>query len=152
MDPVAIMLVPGLLGGLVVAFVIWLRQRRSGAASSDVFLRTRLSTDVINMASIRVAGVGGLGLVAMAVAVALNVQRIGQTLAIGLVLGVALAAILIVARRWAGPMPSSGRHGGANSVLAIDDRPPTDEAIPATPSHGPLRAGGHLAGHAPQPA
>lgn len=76
-------------------------------------------TDVINAAYVRVAGVGGLGLVAMALVVAWNVPRIGQELAIGGLLGVALAAVLIVWRR-SGPLPASGGRPGANTVLSID--------------------------------
>jgi hypothetical protein len=124
MDPVTLFLVPGFLGGLVIALFIKLRRRGETRASGDVFNVGRLSTDVINMANIRVAGVGGLGLVAMALTVALNVPRIGQSMALGLVLGVVLAATLILLRRRQGPMPSSGRQGGANTVLAIDRRPP----------------------------
>jgi hypothetical protein len=80
------------------------------------------STDVINAARIRVAGIGGLGLLAMALVVAINVPRIGLTLAAGALAGVALAAVLIVLRRKAGPRPTSGGRPGANTVLAIDDR------------------------------
>lgn len=122
MDPVILVVVPGVLGGLVIALVVFLRQRH-GSYTSSLTARTRsepLSTDIINAASIKVAGIGGLGLVAMAVAVALNVPRIGQTLAIGLLLGLALAAVMIVRRRATGSMPSSGEQAGANITLAID--------------------------------
>ena len=54
------------------------------------------------------------------------VARIGQTLLIGLVLGVALAVTLIVRRRQTGPMPPSGRSAGANAILSIDE-PMTSE-------------------------
>lgn len=122
MDPVTTILVPGFLGGLVIAALVILWQRRHGHAPSIAvpYRRDPLSTDVINMASIKVAGVGGLGLVAMAAAVALDVPRIGETIGIGLVLGAVIAAVLIVRRRRAGPMPSSGRGMGANTVLSID--------------------------------
>lgn len=80
------------------------------------------STDVINAARIRVAGIGGLGLLAMALVVAFNVPRIGLTLAAGALAGVALAAVLIVLRRKAGPLPASGGRPGATTILAIDDR------------------------------
>ena len=77
-------------------------------------------TDVINAARIRVAGVGGLGLVAMALVVAWGIPRIGMTLVVGFVLSTLLAAILVWRRREDGPMPSSGQHAGANTILAID--------------------------------
>ena len=122
MDPVTLIVIPGFLGGLVIALVVFLRQRRGsnppslGAPTGN----ERLSTDIINASSIKVAGVGGLGLVAMAAAVALNVPRIGQTIGMGLVLGLVLATIMIVRRRRTGSMPSSGEQPGANSTLAIN--------------------------------
>ena len=122
MDPVTLVLVPGLLGGLVFALLFArLRQRRPGSEPPpDAFRNQPLSTDVINMAHIRVAGVGGLGLVATALWVAWFVPRIGQTLAVGLVFGVLIAVALILRRRRHGAMPSSGRRAGANTTLAID--------------------------------
>jgi len=119
MDPVTQFVIVGFVGGLVAAFIITNLQRRTGA-SADAFRTEKLSTDVINIARIRVAGIGGLGLVAMALAVALDVPRIGQTLAVGLVSGAVLAAILIGWRRGEGPLRSSGRKTGANTVLSID--------------------------------
>lgn len=121
MDPVMLIVVPGFLGGLAIAlFFVRLHRGRQTRASSDAFSGDPLSTDVINMARIRVAGVGGLGLVAMALAVALFVPRIGQSLALGLVLGSVFGTLLILRRRRRGPMPSSGRRAGANTTLSID--------------------------------
>jgi hypothetical protein len=57
-----------------------------------------LSTDVINIAHIRVAGIGGLGLVAMAAVVAWNVPAIGTAVAMALTAGVVLGVGLIVWR------------------------------------------------------
>jgi hypothetical protein len=121
MDPVSAALVAGLLGGLAIArFIIRLHRTRRADLSSDESAKWPLSSDVINAARIRVAGVGGLGLVAMALVVAWFVPRIGQTLIVGMVLGAALAMGLIVYRRRIGPMPSSGRRPGANTILSID--------------------------------
>ena len=77
--------------------------------------------DVINIASIRVAGVGGLGLVAMAAALAWSIPRIGQTMALGAVLGAGLAVVLILWRRRLGPIPTSSGRPGANTTLSIDE-------------------------------
>lgn len=128
-NPVTWIVIPGLLGGLVIALAIHKLQRsgQTGAAD-DPFTRGPLSTNVINMARIRVAGIGGLGLVAMAATVALNVPRIGRTLSAGLLLGVIFAAVLILWRRRQGPIPSSGRRAGANTMLSIDDPPPSADA------------------------
>jgi hypothetical protein len=118
MDLVTSILLTGFVGGLAMAWLIRKAQRR-GQMAADPFPHMA-GTDVINMAQIRVAGVGGLGLVAMAAAVAIWVPRIGQSLALGLALGAGLAAYLILRRRRTGPMPSSGRSAGANTTLSIE--------------------------------
>jgi hypothetical protein len=118
MDPVTIVIVPGFIGGLLVALVFARLNSRSDA--SDPFTAERPSTDIINMARIRVAGIGGLGLVAMAGVVAFSIPRIRQSMAIALGLGALLGAVLVLWRRQAGPMPSSGQRPGANITLSID--------------------------------
>jgi hypothetical protein len=123
MNPVMVILVPGVLGGLALAalYLAWQRRHPSAPPLTAAPYRGQpLSTDAINMSSIKVAGVGGLGLVAMAAAVALDVPRIGETVAIGFVLGSIAAVMMILRRRRTGPMPSSGRGLGANTVLSID--------------------------------
>lgn len=122
MDPVTLVVVPGFLGGLVIAAVVLLLQRRGTRTPSVVvpYRPAPLSTDVINMASIKVAGVGGLGLVAMAAAVALDVPRIGEAVATGIGCGAVIALIMIWRRRRTGPMGSSAQVFGANTVLAIE--------------------------------
>ena len=89
-----------------------------------------------------------LGLVAMALIVAVFVPSIGVSLAIASVLGTVLAIGLILWRRRTGPMPSSGRRPGANTMLAIEspERPSDDERDlrdlrrTATPDPRPLAA------------
>lgn len=122
MEILTLFVVYGFVGGFALALLFAGLNRRTKTvpASPDAFRNEPLSTDVINMARIRVAGIGGLGLVAMAVVVAFTVPRIGQSLAMGLVLGVLLAAILILMRRRGGPLTSSGKSAGANSTLSID--------------------------------
>ena len=117
MNPITLVILPGVFGGIVIAFVVTRFQRQS-LGRVDPF--QSISTDVINVARIRVAGLGGLGLVAMAVVVAVAVPRIGVPLAIGLVLGAVLAVLLVALRNRTGAMPSSGRQPGANTTLAID--------------------------------
>jgi hypothetical protein len=123
MDPVTLVIVPGFLGGLVLAIVVVISNRRDRRVSPVIipYRPERVSTDVINMASIKVAGIGGLGLVAMAAAVALDVPHIGQSVAVGLGLGAIMAVIMIVRARRSGPMPSSGGRMGANTMLSIDE-------------------------------
>ena len=130
MDPVTLVVVPGLLGGLVLAFLIVRLSGRRQTGSHPRIVRTEpLSTDVINMARIRVAGVGGLGLVAMATVVALFVPRIRQSVALSLVLGAIFAAILIVRRRRVESRHSSGPTAGAHTIFALD-APPRQEDEP----------------------
>ena len=109
------MLVPGVLGGLVIAFLL-----RRMPLHTDVRAASPaepLSSGAINMAHIRVAGEGGLGLVAIAVASAIFVPRIGQTIGLGFLLGAVLAVVLVAWRRHTGPLPSSNRRPGAHSEL-----------------------------------
>jgi len=121
MDPIAQFFIPGLVGGVVVACLLVTlhraRPRGSFQASQPVY---QLSTDVINIAHIRVVGVGGLGLVAMCALVAVYIPTVGLSLAAGFVLGTLHAAVLILRRKKSGPMPSSGLRPGANTVLSID--------------------------------
>jgi hypothetical protein len=121
MDSITLVVVPWLLGGLTIAsLLIKLHRRSRGELLPDGSGDPPPRTDVINVARIRVAGLGGLGLVAMAAAVSWAVPGIGVPVMVGLVLGTLLALALILRRRIAGPMPSSGRRAGANTILSID--------------------------------
>ena len=53
----------------------------------------------INISGIPVAGIGGLGLVAMAVVVAFNMSAAWWTMVMGVTGGVVLAVVLVIARR-----------------------------------------------------
>lgn len=128
MDPVTIVIIPGFIGGLVIALLFAKVNRRS--EQSDPFTTERLSTDVINIARIRVAGVGGLGLVAMALVVAFALPRIRQSLAIGFVLGALFAVGLVLWRRRVGAIRSRGRRAGANTTLSIDVPPAAEQGEP----------------------
>jgi hypothetical protein len=129
------MLVAGVVGGLAVAFLIS-KLKRPGSVNADPY-PIMSPTDVINMAHIRVAGVGGLGLVAMAAAVAIGVPPIGQSMALSAVLGTVFAIWLIARRRKTGPMPTSGRSAGANNMLSIDSAAASTQT---KSQHRPLRS------------
>jgi hypothetical protein len=94
-------LVASLLGGALVA--VFLRWTAAGhppsAVVPDPFKRDMFSTDVVNVAHIRVAGVGGLCLMIAAAAVALDFQLITAAMVIALVGGVATGVSLIAYRR-----------------------------------------------------
>ena len=124
MELISMIVVAGVTGGVVVALLLAVAHRlRPGRRQSDAFAYGSGPgrTDVINIASVRVAGVGGLGLVAVAAALAWSIPRIGQTILFGALLGVVLAAALILWRRRHGPMPTSGGRPGANTTLSIDE-------------------------------
>lgn len=88
------------VGGVVSAAVLIL-SRRSGLGASEVrpdpFEHS--STDVINVSRIRVAGVGGAGLIVVAAALATTFPRIGWSVVVSAVAGVALAVMWILSRR-----------------------------------------------------
>lgn len=122
MEPLLIILVPGLFGGLVVALVI-ARNRRGTPAT---FVPRRLaapSPALINMAHIQVEGVGGLGMVAAVVLVAVADPRIRAAMIVGAVLGAALALVLIRMRRQTGAVPSGGGGPDDRSMLHLRDEP-----------------------------
>ena len=100
MDFATAVLALSLLGGCIIASGIVAVQHRYRDEPTVVvpYRPLPITTDMINMASIKVVGVGGLGLIAMAATVALNVPRIFETTAIGLVSGLIMAIVLIVRR------------------------------------------------------
>jgi len=115
MEPLVIILLPGILGGALLAF--FLAHRPARPAGNAPAVRRALpppSPSLINMARIKIDGVGGLGMVLVALTVAITVPSIRLSVLTGLVLGVTVAAALITWRR-SGPLASSSRHGGAHS-------------------------------------
>jgi hypothetical protein len=131
MDPVTLVLVPGILGGLAIAWLIAGLHGR-GPKTLPVPSELSISTDVINIAHIRAAGLGGLGLFAMAVVVAVFVPGIRLAVGVGLLSGAALGVVLILRRRRTGPLPSSGGSAGANVVLSIDHPAASNNDEPRT--------------------
>ena len=135
MEPLLIVLGLGLVGGMIMALLMRRVHRETDLDPTRVVRRGRLeplSPDLINMARIRVDGVGGLGMVAMAVAVALAVPRIRLTMFMAALLGGALAAVLIAVRRRSDPLSSGRGNPGAHAMLPLD-RPAPRRAPPSTP-------------------
>jgi len=118
-------LVASVLGGVAIAWLISRLQGRPNALT-DAPTDPSISTDVINISRIRAAGLGGLGLFAMALVVAAFVPGIRLAVSAGVLFGVALGVALILRRRRTGPLPSSGGSAGANVILSID-RPAESE-------------------------
>ena len=75
MEPLLIILIPGILGGLVLSLLI-ARNRRGTPATFVSKPLEAPSPALINMAHIKVEGLGGLGLVAAVTAVAIADPRI----------------------------------------------------------------------------
>jgi len=134
MEPVLIILVPGVLGGIVLAALI--ASKRISVRTDGVARQLAPpSPSLINMAHIRVEGGGGLGIVAAVIAVAVADSRIRVAIGIAALLGAALAAILI-ARRREGPLTSSGDDAGPHSVLGLDRERLGNSQLPAAGSQG----------------
>ena len=121
MEPLLIVLIPGVVGGLVLALLIAGRPKRP----VSTFVPRRLdapSPALINMAHIRVEGLGGLGMVAAVVAVAIADSRIRLATIIAGVLGTALALALVAIRRRTGALPSGGDGPDDRSLLHLNPR------------------------------
>ena len=111
-----------LAGGLVVASLLVLAHHRLSRNSERLAARGNALRfiDGINMAHIPVAGIGGLGIVAMALIVAANIPSIGVSLAVGLVLGAAFAVGLIARRKRSAALPSIGGRPGATTTANME--------------------------------
>ena len=115
MEPLLIVLVPGVLGGIILAILLgsrWIDLRTRGVERP----LESTSPSLINMAHIPVQGGGGLGIVAAVIAVALADSRIRGAIGIAALLGVVLAAVLIARRRERGPLSSGGGDSASPSV------------------------------------
>ncbi len=116
MEPLLMILVPGLVGGLVLALLL----AGHHPATPSIVVPRRLaapSPSLINMANIRIEGVGGLGMVAAVVAVAVSDPRIRLATIAAAVLGIGLALVLIAMRRRTGALPSS--IDGPDDLIAL---------------------------------
>ncbi len=119
MEPLLIILVPGLSGGLVLALL--LAGRRQRPRSTVVSRRLAApSPALINMAHIQVEGVGGLGMVAAAVTIAVSDPHIRLAMLVASVLGAGLALVLIAIRRRTGALPSAGDGPDNRLTLRLD--------------------------------
>jgi hypothetical protein len=92
------------LGGIWLALLLARAhsKRPSTEISPDPFARDAFSTDTLNFAHVRVAGVGGLGLVLVAALMAFEYQLVAVAVVAGLMGGALLGCALIVAHRHRG--------------------------------------------------
>jgi ABC-type Fe3+-siderophore transport system permease subunit len=84
-------------GGLTAAMLLAFGSRRRAAFRPDSFERGR-PFDVMNISSVRVAGVGGAGLLVAAAVVALQFQLTTVAVVAGFVGGAIAGVVMIVAR------------------------------------------------------
>ena len=123
MEPLLIILIPGLVGGLVLALLIAFKGAVNRPRTPTIVVPRRLespSPSLINMANIRIEGLGGLGMVAAVVAVAVADPRIRLATIAAAVLGAGLALVLIAMRRRTGALPSGGDGPQDHLTLSID--------------------------------
>jgi hypothetical protein len=125
--------------GGVIALIVRVRHPHPRGVVQDVFGPQVESTDVINVSRIRVAGIGGLGLVAVAVGISIALPRIGQSMILGAVGGALLAVAVIYYRRQHGPLDSSHAQPGGRSVLVEPELPPADETADTSKAPSDLR-------------
>jgi hypothetical protein len=120
MDTALALMLPGLLGGVALAVVLARLNRRPSQTVTRREALEPISPDLINMAHIRVAGVGGLGMMAAAGIIAINLPEIGFALLVAVVLGVITAAGLI-AYRSRPDRPGGGHNEMPPSLLIRGD-------------------------------
>ena len=127
MEPLLLILIPGTLGGFALAFLIpRLRRRTRVVVPHELELP---SPTLINMAHIRVEGVGGLGLVAAVLAVAAFDPRIRLAILGAAALGTVLAVALIALRRSTGALPSSTDGPDSRLPLRLDRGPAVTRTV-----------------------
>jgi hypothetical protein len=137
-------IVPATFGAVIAGAMLLMRRggSRPVRANRDPFVEDRPS-DVINMARIRVAGFGGLGMIVVAITLAFVYPRIGDTVLLGVAGGVVAAGFVILYRRQSGPLASGDNGVGGRSVFVGPDD--DDEPTPATRGERPaLRRGQSL--------
>jgi len=131
MEPLLIGLIPAILGGLALALLIPKLRRRTPLVAVPRPLDPP-SPALINMASIRVEGIGGLGMVAAVIVVAITDPRIRMAIIAAAVLGIGLALTLIAMRKESGGLPSGDDGPDGRLPLGLD-RGPVAPRVPHEP-------------------
>jgi hypothetical protein len=94
-------------GGALIALALIATQSRSRDATPSPDSFAGRAHNIIDISTLRVAGLGGLGLVILSGVVALQFERIGATLIAGAIGGTVAAVVMILHRR---------RHGGPRTT------------------------------------
>ena len=128
MEPLLIILVPGVIGGIILAVLLATRQIALRTGGGDRRLAPP-SPSLINMAHIPVEGGGGLGILAAVIAVALADPRIRVAIGIAALFGAGFALLLIWLRRDRGPLVSGGDDSGPHSMLGLGREQPGPASV-----------------------
>ena len=121
--PAVTLMLPGIVGGVFLAILLFTLTRRSAGGTPLPRRKLEpLTTDLINMAHIRVAGIGGLCMMAAGVVIAVYVPEIGWALGTSIGLGAALAVGLILHRERALKSSSGGGDSAPPAGLLSADR------------------------------
>jgi hypothetical protein len=118
----------GVAGGGIIAVILhWkLLHWTTLPPAADPFAG-RGPTDIVNMSSVRVAGVGGLGMVVVAIAMVFQFDQAAWLMFSGLTGGIVIALMLRRRHRREGIYPSSRDRG--DSMLVAD------EPVTTQPTH-----------------
>ncbi len=117
---VGAMLVSVAAGALLIALALFFGRPAVSTPTVDSF-RNIPPTDVINAAHIRVAGVGGLGLVLISALIAIQFPRVGMSVIAGLAGGVPLAFYLFRRHRQQRNHDAATNGPGGRSVFPVTD-------------------------------
>lgn len=139
MEPLLIILVPGVVGGIILA--VLLATRRIALRTGGDRRLAPPSPSLINMAHIPVEGGGGLGIVAAVIAVALAEPRIRLAIGIAALFGAGFALVLIMLRRDRGPLVSGGDDSGPHSMLGLGREQPGRPRVPPDSGRSPRLVG-----------
>jgi hypothetical protein len=124
------LVLPALVGGLLLAVALFGANRRP---SSGVVARSSLepmSPDLINMAHIKVAGIGGLGMIGAVVVTAVALPEVAIATLAGIGVGAAIAVGLIVYRSRSNAAGPEGPDGRMPTLLTLDDHAAPAERRP----------------------
>jgi len=116
------LVLPAVVGGVLLAALLMRVNRRASSGLVAPSELEPMSPDLINMAHIRVAGLGGLGMLGATVVTAISLPQIGAALVASVGLGAGVAAGLIAYRRRSAAAGDGGPDRRLPTMLALDDR------------------------------
>ena len=113
-------------GGLIAAILHWKLLHWTTLPPGPDPFAGRGPTEIVNMSSVRVTGVGGFGLVVIAIAMVFQFDQAAWLMFSGLTGGIVIALMLRRRHRREGIYPSSRDRG--NSMLIADEPATTQPA------------------------